>query len=96
MDFIEQWFGISPDGGDGSLELWWIVGIAIVVAAVAFRHRIIGWLSSPRSGRSQLPDPLRHSSQAWMAHPGRPPGFPLCPFFSFPFLIRTCSQDAIR
>ena len=20
MDFIEQWFGISPDGGDGSLE----------------------------------------------------------------------------
>lgn len=52
MDFIEQWFGISPDGGDGSLELWWIVGIAIVVVAVAFRHRIIGWLSSPRSRRS--------------------------------------------
>jgi hypothetical protein len=52
MDFIEQWFGISPDGGDGSLELQWIVGIAIVVAAVAFRRRIIGWLSSRRSGRS--------------------------------------------
>lgn len=24
MDFIEQWFGVSPDGGDGSLELQWI------------------------------------------------------------------------
>ena len=21
MDFIEQWFGLSPDGGDGSLEV---------------------------------------------------------------------------
>jgi hypothetical protein len=30
MDFIEQWFGISPDGGDGSLELVWIVGIALL------------------------------------------------------------------
>jgi hypothetical protein len=46
VDFIEQWFGISPDGGDGSLELQWIVGIAIVVTAVVFRRRIIGWLSS--------------------------------------------------
>jgi hypothetical protein len=52
MDFIEQWFGISPDGGDGSLELQWIVGIAIVVAAVAFRRRIGGWLASRRTGRS--------------------------------------------
>ena len=50
MDFIEQWFGISPDGGDGSLELQWIVGIAIVVAVVVFRRRIIGWLSFRRSG----------------------------------------------
>ena len=51
MHFIEQWFGISPDGGDGSLELQWIVAIAIVVAAVAFRRRIVGWLSSRRSRR---------------------------------------------
>jgi hypothetical protein len=51
MDFIEQWFGISPDGGDGSLELLWIVAIAIVVSAAVFRRRIVGWLSSRRSGR---------------------------------------------
>jgi hypothetical protein len=49
MDFIEQWLGVSPDGGDGSLELQWIVAIAIVVAAVAFHRRIVGWLSSRRS-----------------------------------------------
>lgn len=45
MDFIEQWFGISPDGGDGSLELLWIVGIVIVVGALIFRRQVIGWLS---------------------------------------------------
>ena len=24
MDFIERWFGFSPDGGDGTAELIWI------------------------------------------------------------------------
>jgi hypothetical protein len=52
MDFIEQWFGISPDGGDGSLELEWIIGVAIVVAAIVFRRRIIDWLTSRRSKRT--------------------------------------------
>jgi hypothetical protein len=51
MGCIEEWFGISPDGGDGSLELQWIAAIAIVVAAIVFRRRIIGWLRSRRSGR---------------------------------------------
>ena len=50
MDFIEQWFGVSPDGGDGSLELAWIVGLVIVVVALVFRRRIIRWLAS-RSSR---------------------------------------------
>jgi hypothetical protein len=49
MDFIEQWFGVSPDGGDGSLEVLWIVGIAVAVAAVVFRRRIAGWLSSRKA-----------------------------------------------
>jgi hypothetical protein len=33
MDFIERWFGFSPDGGDGSTELIYIVaaGVAIVL-----------------------------------------------------------------
>lgn len=30
MDFIERWFGISPDGGDGSTEaLYFIAALAI-------------------------------------------------------------------
>jgi hypothetical protein len=32
MDFIEQWFGVSPDGGDGTLEVLYIgVGVLVVV-----------------------------------------------------------------
>jgi len=36
MDWIEQWFGIAPDSGDGTLELliWLVVAAAIVFAAV--------------------------------------------------------------
>jgi hypothetical protein len=42
MDWIETWFGISPDGGDGSAE-WLIVlvGVAVFIAVVpAFRRRV--------------------------------------------------------
>lgn len=49
MDFIEQWFGVSPDGGDGSLEVLWIVGIVLAVGAVIFRRRIVNWLASRRA-----------------------------------------------
>lgn len=31
MDFIERIFGVSPDGGNGSLE--WLYFVSIVVAA---------------------------------------------------------------
>jgi hypothetical protein len=33
MDFIERWFGISPDGGDGSTELLYIIAFVVVCAA---------------------------------------------------------------
>jgi len=51
MDFIEQRFGLSPDGGDGSLEALWIGAIVVVVLAVAFRRRIIAGLSRWKSAR---------------------------------------------
>jgi hypothetical protein len=35
MDFIERWFGVSPDGGNGSLEITVII-LAIVVLTVPF------------------------------------------------------------
>jgi hypothetical protein len=40
MDFIEKWFGLSPDGGDGSLEVLWLVAI-IAVAIVIFRTILV-------------------------------------------------------
>lgn len=40
MDFIERLFGISPDGGDGSLEFLWLGAFAAVGVAVwAWRRR---------------------------------------------------------
>jgi hypothetical protein len=50
MDFIERWFGVSPDSGDGSLELLWIAAIVVAVLAIAFRRPIMSWLASRRSG----------------------------------------------
>ena len=45
MDFIEQWFGMSPDGGDGSLEVLWLVAILAAGSAVFFRRRIRAWVA---------------------------------------------------
>jgi hypothetical protein len=35
MDFIERWFGVSPDGGDGSTEVMYLV--VLVVVALLYR-----------------------------------------------------------
>jgi hypothetical protein len=32
MDFIERWFSVSPDGGDGSTEVMYLVVLVVVVA----------------------------------------------------------------
>jgi hypothetical protein len=37
MDFIEQIFGVSPDGGDGTLELLYIVAALAVIGAIVWR-----------------------------------------------------------
>ena len=39
MNFIERFFGFSPDNGDGSLEIWLIVALAIFVAAIGLSLR---------------------------------------------------------
>ncbi|HEY7391206.1 MAG TPA: hypothetical protein VH640_22005 [Bryobacteraceae bacterium] len=33
MDFIERWLGVSPDGGNGRLEITLILVALVVVAA---------------------------------------------------------------
>ena len=40
MDFIERWFHVSPDGGNGSLEVLYIVAILAVIAMVLFRRHL--------------------------------------------------------
>ena len=52
MDFIERWFGISPDGGTGTFEACWIALAAVAVAAVVFRHRLASLARSWRRSRS--------------------------------------------
>lgn len=49
MDFIERWFGVSPDGGDGSLEVLWIAAMAVVMVGVIFRRPITNWLASRKA-----------------------------------------------
>ena len=48
MDFIETIFGISPDGGDGTLEALWLAAGAVLVAGYLFRPRIAAWLARRR------------------------------------------------
>jgi hypothetical protein len=40
MDFIERWFGISPDGGSGLTEVSYILLLGVLIALV-FRRRIL-------------------------------------------------------
>ena len=42
MDFIERWFGFSPDGGDGSTEILYIMAVAVVLAL------LVGWRHLPK------------------------------------------------
>ena len=37
MDFIEQLFGISPDGGDGSTELLFFGAFVAIALALSWR-----------------------------------------------------------
>jgi hypothetical protein len=39
MDFIERLFGLSPDNGDGSTEILWLVALAVVIGAVVYFRR---------------------------------------------------------
>jgi hypothetical protein len=42
MDFVERWFGLSPDGGTGMFEVSLLFAFAIVVPGVlVFRRRLI-------------------------------------------------------
>jgi hypothetical protein len=37
MDFIERWFGLSPDGGDGSLEALYLTNPSTLESGIDSR-----------------------------------------------------------
>ena len=45
MQFIENYFGISPDGGDGSLEIMFLVLLVLIGAA--------DWMHLPMGGKAK-------------------------------------------
>jgi hypothetical protein len=51
MDFIERWFGISPDGGDGSLEVFYLVAFVALIVAIVFRRQLRRSLTSGARSR---------------------------------------------
>jgi hypothetical protein len=53
MDFIERIFQVSPDGGDGSLEVLYVLTVAVVVGGVVFRRRAVAAIAWLRQRRGQ-------------------------------------------
>jgi hypothetical protein len=39
MDFIERFFGVSPDAGTGSIEVALLVGLTMIVVYLATRRQ---------------------------------------------------------
>ena len=37
MGFIEKHLGISPDGGDGSMEVLFVVAVVTIIATLSLR-----------------------------------------------------------
>jgi len=65
MDFIEQWLGISPDGGSGSLEIALLLLLAFVLCAIVARPAYGGpTLTAPHPPRQSptldLSSPAKH------------------------------------
>lgn len=46
MDFIERWFHVAPDGGDGSLEAL-CLALAVVALAAVWLHRRVRRAPAP-------------------------------------------------
>ena len=40
MDFIEQWFGVSPDGGSGALEMLYLIAVVVIAGGFLFRKHL--------------------------------------------------------
>jgi len=50
MDFVERWFGIFPDGGNGTFEVSLFFAAVVIVAASVCLPRLFGTLRGRRQG----------------------------------------------
>lgn len=41
IDFIERWFGFSPDGGDGSTEMLYVLVAGIILALLLGQRHLV-------------------------------------------------------
>jgi len=48
MDWIEQIFHVSPDGGSGALEALYFAVTFLVITGLVFRRRIGHWVRGRR------------------------------------------------
>jgi len=48
MDYFERFFGISPDGGSGSLEVACISALLLILLAPLVMPKILGFLTGSR------------------------------------------------
>jgi len=56
MDWIERWFGLSPDDGDGTLE--WFIVILVLLMGVA----VMTWFLARSPGLARMKGGLKNSS----------------------------------
>ena len=54
MDFIESWFGMNPDGGDGTFELLLLLGVAVLAATAS-----LAWVPALRRHAAALYECVR-------------------------------------
>jgi len=41
MDFIERFFGVAPDGGDGTTELLYVLAFLSFICAARYRSSLL-------------------------------------------------------
>jgi len=51
MDFIERYLGISPDGGDGALEVMLLVLLVMIVVAIGMH--LPYWRKNQKNDKQQ-------------------------------------------
>jgi hypothetical protein len=44
MDFLERWFHISPDNGNGSTEAMYLVAIIVLLVAISCRRQVASFV----------------------------------------------------